>query len=307
MTSTLGYESTDLLPTTYAILLSDVWLSPLLRLSDWMTNVKKHILAPRARTQEEMNLSFQGTFYNLGERYTDFTKVLFVVFFYSALFPPGFFFGFLILTFQYWVDKFSLVRIWGWTPVIGDELAVFSRRFFFIGAGLAFCVMSSYAFAQFPYDNVCDPPNPQTGFRGVYTNVSNGDGEPLFGWSDSPLTSLVVEQDTNVVFCEQSWRYVSLFACAHHAVYSLLLTSIPFYDYHSGYVGFSFPPTPRIQSDDPSFLAKPDENDLTWMSSTQVRILNKASVHSCNFSLILFALRLSCRNKSLSYMGGTHL
>jgi hypothetical protein len=69
-TSTLGSSNTDLLPGIYAILLSDVWLSPLLRLSDWMSNLKKHVLAPRARTQEEMNLSFQGTFYNMGERYT---------------------------------------------------------------------------------------------------------------------------------------------------------------------------------------------------------------------------------------------
>ena len=70
MTSTLGQESNDLLPTIYAILLADVWLSPLLRMSDWLTNIKKHILAPRARTQEEMNLWFQGTYYNIGERYT---------------------------------------------------------------------------------------------------------------------------------------------------------------------------------------------------------------------------------------------
>ena len=41
-----------------------------MRLSDYMGNFQKHILAPRARTQEQMNRQFQGTFYNLGERYT---------------------------------------------------------------------------------------------------------------------------------------------------------------------------------------------------------------------------------------------
>jgi hypothetical protein len=35
-----------------------------------MTNAKKHIIAPRAQNQEDMMLWFQGTFYNLGERYT---------------------------------------------------------------------------------------------------------------------------------------------------------------------------------------------------------------------------------------------
>jgi hypothetical protein len=169
-----------------------------------MTNLKKHILAPRTKTQEEMNLSFQGTFYNFGERYTDFTKILFVVFFYSALFPPGFFLGFLILTFQYLVDKFSLVRIWSWTPLIGSELAVFSRRFFFNAAALAFCIVSAYVFAQFPYDNLCDPNDPESGFSGEYTNVTQytSVAEPV----NELLPNINVEQDTNSVFCGQSWR-----------------------------------------------------------------------------------------------------
>jgi hypothetical protein len=74
-----------------------------------MGNLKKHVLAPRANTQAEMNLSFQGTFYNLGERYTDLTKVLFVVVFYSALYPLAFFFGAAILIVQYYVR--SPIRI----------------------------------------------------------------------------------------------------------------------------------------------------------------------------------------------------
>lgn len=205
VTSTLGFEDTDLLPTISAILLFDVWLGPLLRLSDWFTNLKKHILGPRAKTQEEMNLSFQGTFYNFGERYTDFTKILFVVFFYSALFPPGFFFGFLILTFQYLLDKFSLVRIWSWTPLIGPELAVFSRQFFFTGAALAFCVVSAYAFAQFPYDNLCDPLEPAADLSGVYTNFVTYERDGISGWKETVLAQVDVEQDTETVFCQQSW------------------------------------------------------------------------------------------------------
>ena len=45
-------------------------------------SITQHILAPRARTQEQMNMFFLGTPYHLGERYTDLTKVLFVCFFY---------------------------------------------------------------------------------------------------------------------------------------------------------------------------------------------------------------------------------
>lgn len=90
------------------------------------------------------------------------------------------------------------MRIWGWAPLFGSELAVFSRRFFFNGALIAFAVVSSFVWAQFPYDNVCDPKNPQDGLRGSYTNVTSDGGKPRTEY---------VDQDTNVVFCHQSaWR-----------------------------------------------------------------------------------------------------
>lgn len=41
-------------------------------------------------------------------------------------------------------------------PSIGNELAVFNRRYFLSGALLAFAIVSSYAFAEYPYDNLCD-------------------------------------------------------------------------------------------------------------------------------------------------------
>lgn len=232
-TSTLGNDALDLLPTIDAILFSEVWLTPLLRVSDWYTNIFKHILAPRSKTQEEMNGNFQGTFYNLGERYTDFTKILFVVFFYSALLPSGYFYGFVILTTQYWVDKFCLMRIWGWTPLIGSELAVLSRRFFFSGALIAFAVASSYNWAQLPYDNVCEPENPATATTGFYEEVS---------FLDKTMGDLTVTSNITYVFCDQTWR---------------------------GYTGFPFPATPRLQTDNGKWLARASSDDLTWMTDDQ--------------------------------------
>ena len=102
-TSTVTDGNKDLIKSIHALLWSELWLVPFLRLTDYMGNLKKHILAPRARTQELMNSWFQGTYYNLGERYTDLTKVLFLCFFYSALFPSTFFFGAAILAIQYFV------------------------------------------------------------------------------------------------------------------------------------------------------------------------------------------------------------
>jgi hypothetical protein len=171
--STVSSGAKDVLPTINALLWSELLLAPILRLLDALGNIKKHILGPRAKTQESMNLSFQGTGYNLGERYTvrqleritcgrlqvfltshnwrqDFTKVLFLCFFYSALFPATFFFCGVILFVQYYVDKYCLLRIWAPAPLIGTQLAVFSRRYFFSGALLTFSLVSAYAWAQFP-------------------------------------------------------------------------------------------------------------------------------------------------------------
>ena len=270
-TRTIGPGSKDVLPTINGILWSELFVAPTLRILDVMGAFKKHFLAPRARTQEvgdmrnrlvhlfvpnfvtllvkEMNLSFQGTPYHLGERYTDFTKVLFLCFFYSALFPATFFFCAAILTVQYFADKFCLMvrgyfcgmftafstllsiyiacrfhkqRIWEPAPFIGPQLAVFSRRYFFTGALLAYAIVSSYAWAQFPYDNICLPDDPISGVAGVYENVRILNGT---------VTTINVVEDEAARYCNQQWR---------------------------AYSGIAFPAGPRWQ-----------ENGLKWMTPNQ--------------------------------------
>lgn len=235
-------------------------------------------------TQEQMNLNFLGTPYNLGERYTvsygvnvkqlsvlpvcspcrqrkDLTKVLFVCFFYSALFPASFLFGFAILFVQYHVDKFCLLRIWGFSPSLGSSLAKYSRRYFFTGATVAFIISSSYAWAQFrkllcevpslrPWsqcltlsvvsnlamisanDNVCDPTGgditraeiPYSVYLLNETESSNGEIDPV---------NVLVEQEEPVYYCPQGFRQQS---------------------------GFAFPMTPDDQPE-----------GLRWMTDSQVR------------------------------------
>jgi hypothetical protein len=193
-TSTLEDGSRDVLPQINAILWAELWISPMLRLLDLFGNFKKHIMAPRARNQELMNLSFQGTKYNLGERYTDLTKVLFVCFYYSALYPAAFFFGTAILIVQYYTDKFCLMRIWASSASLGSEVAKFSRKYFFSFAVVAYAVISAYAFAGFPYDNLCMEDNPKLGAAGTYT-VTN----------DVNTTVLEVSNNEFFVFCDQRW------------------------------------------------------------------------------------------------------
>ncbi|CAJ1954597.1 unnamed protein product [Cylindrotheca closterium] len=245
-THTLGDDSSDMIPTISALLISESWLSPLMRISDYTSNLKKHVLAPRARSQEEMNSWFTGSWFQLGERYTDFTKIIFVVFFYSAVFPSGFFFGFFILLTQYYMDKFSLVRLWQPTPRLGADLANFSRRFFFSITVVAFAVVSSFTWAQYPYDKLCEPLDSSTATVGVYTNVERLDGEKVKIWIgdlEPEIDELEVVDETDYVSCGQNFR---------------------------AWAGLPMPATPRVQSGQAGWFASFDEDDLTWMSDQQV-------------------------------------
>lgn len=126
--------------------------------------------------------------------------MLFDVFFYSALLPAGFFFGAVSLAIQYLVDKFSLMRLWGWPPLIGSEVAAFSRRYFFTAALITLTLISSYTWAQFPYDNVCTDQMTSENVTGVYTGVTT------LGSSDVNSNGVVyVEQTSSATYCSQSW------------------------------------------------------------------------------------------------------
>ena len=127
-----------------------------------------------------------------------------MVYFYSALFPFVFVYGFIILTIQYYVDRFSLFRLWGWTSQLGSELANFSRKYMFLGCLAVYALMSSFVFAQFPYDNVCDPPDATSGFSGTYAGVTLGNGERLVNEGNDREGIVVVAQDTAVAFCKYS-------------------------------------------------------------------------------------------------------
>jgi hypothetical protein len=114
-----------------------------------------------------------------------------------------FVFGFVILSIQYYVDRFSLFRLWGWNAQLGAEVPTFSRKYMILGCLAVFAIVSSFVFGQFPYDNVCDPPDPLVGVEGVYTKVSLGNGLPMNKGSASEGIAIVT-QKTSVVFCDQS-------------------------------------------------------------------------------------------------------
>ena len=68
----------------------DVIVPPLLRLLDIYNLVNRYICSPYSKSQALMNRGFNGTFWNLAERYTDQMKKVFFCFFYAWVCPSGF-------------------------------------------------------------------------------------------------------------------------------------------------------------------------------------------------------------------------
>lgn len=111
-TSTLDEREgsvSGLIGAVHSLLFSQLIFSPALQIADIGGNVSRHIMAPRAKTQEQMNLCMAGTEVSLAERYANLIKFLFLVLWFSALFPGGFILGSIALFIVYFTDRFSLM------------------------------------------------------------------------------------------------------------------------------------------------------------------------------------------------------
>jgi len=144
-----------LIDSIYVLFMVNLLSKPLLQLSDVLGNLNRHYFGPRELDQRRMNLKFQGSTYDIGERYTELTRVLFLTFFYCTIFPAAFFFAAAILTESYWLDKFSILRSWKQGPNIGTKISIFSN-YFFLAILLVYSVIMSYTYAQMPFDNACN-------------------------------------------------------------------------------------------------------------------------------------------------------
>jgi hypothetical protein len=109
LTRQLLDQDTDLIPSINALLISEMFLPPLISIADIMGNLSKHYFAPRAKTMHQMLLCFKGTPYNLAEKYTDVSKIVFVVIFFSALNPSLLFMGAIALFVRYYADKYCIM------------------------------------------------------------------------------------------------------------------------------------------------------------------------------------------------------
>ena len=177
-TSTITDGPEHLLQSVYIIFFADLVTSNVLQLADPVSNFNRHFLAPRARTQERMNLLMSGTEYSIAERYTNMSKTLFLTFYYCAIFPSTFFVCAITLLVNFYVDKFSLMRTWKPAPMLGPYVAIFSRVYLMSTAIVAFAVASSYWYSGFPFDNLCSENKSHSAYYGNW-KITNGEGQDV--------------------------------------------------------------------------------------------------------------------------------
>jgi len=148
-----------------AIFFAEIVTTNVVQLTDVWGHIQRHILAPRAKTQDAMNRLFKGYDVELAERYTNMTKIMFLAFWYSSIFPGGLLFAAVALTVGYYIDRFSLMRSWQRAPSVGNEIATFSRQYFLSTACVVLAAMSSFYWAAFPFDNLCKVDDPYDGLE----------------------------------------------------------------------------------------------------------------------------------------------
>ncbi|KAL3776039.1 hypothetical protein HJC23_009665 [Cyclotella cryptica] len=153
--STIGSRADDLIDGIRDIFVAEIVASNLIKLVDPKGFIKRHYLAPRAQSQEEMNSHMRGDEWYLAERFTNMTKLVFLTLWYSSIYPFGFFLCSFALLINYFADRYSLMRTWRRAPSLGSSISNFTRRYFFTLVVSAMAVACSYSWAGFPYDNLC--------------------------------------------------------------------------------------------------------------------------------------------------------
>lgn len=175
--------------------IAEIVTATVLQYLDFGGFFKRHYLAPRATTQDAMNLSMQGTEVELAERYTNMTKIFFLALWYSSIYPCGFFMCSIALLVNYYIDRWSVMRTWKQMPNLGTRISKCSRTYFVPLAIVAMAISSSYYWAGFPFDNVCEMPG--TKFTDLLDTLPEK-GRQFYN-DTSQITELPVNIGTGVV------------------------------------------------------------------------------------------------------------
>jgi len=170
--------------------------SNILQLSDIFGLIDRCVLGPRAQDQDSMNLYFQGTNWDLSDRYTNMSNITFLCFFYCTLYPLCFFISSMLLLVTYFVDKYSIMRTWARAPHCGTSISEINKHVFSPTALIVMIIMSSYFWSGFPYDNLCED--------GIVNETYVG-GHLINATSLTPSEYLNIHQNqTSYKFCNQN-------------------------------------------------------------------------------------------------------
>ncbi len=194
-------DGSYLIDSVYVMFLFDLALTPGLGLTDIWGNLMRHYFGPRAASQRQMNLCFKAGTYDIGDMYTNVTRVFFFTLFYCTIFPAGFFFASAIFFLLYWVGKFNILRTYCQSPQVSATVSVISNKFLLLCL-LFYVVTASYQYAQFPFDNACESSDTVAEeFVGTYE--INQDGVNA--------TIEVAADDKVYNFCQQNLLFSGIF------------------------------------------------------------------------------------------------
>jgi len=146
----------NLISTVYRVLFYDAVFTICLQLLDPIGHIKRHYLAPRAPNQEAMNSYFQGSFYDMADRYLNMWKVLDMTLLYGPIFPMIYVMGGIIFWFFSYIDRFSIMRTWYRAPKFGAKISDFSHVHIMSFACLLMAINASYFWSGFPFDDLCE-------------------------------------------------------------------------------------------------------------------------------------------------------
>lgn len=207
-TSTLSpADENGLITKIYAIFFAEIVTTNAIQLADPAGHFQRHFLAPRAKSQDGMNLAMTGADFELAERYTNMTKIFFLAVWYCAIYPGTLFLCSFTLLVNYFSDRFALMRTWKRPPLLGPEISQFSRTYFFTLAMLAMAIVSSYYWASFPFDNLCTTERtvPST-WVGNWTTLDN---ETITVEPDDEVFKLCFQDMLRYGFAERSFPFIS--------------------------------------------------------------------------------------------------
>ena len=114
------------------ILIADLVTTNVLRLMDPYTWIMRYYFGKSAITQAKLNSYWNGAAWNLGERYTDIMKTIFVSLSFLQILPTGIWITGSCLAITYWIDKFLLLRHWKVPPAYDERVGKAARRFLIV-------------------------------------------------------------------------------------------------------------------------------------------------------------------------------